>query len=106
VAEAFDWKSGLDAKPRQAKRFYAVIALSTCIGVGIDFMGINPMTALFWTAVINGLLAPPLLVLIMLVSNNPDVMGSRINSRFTNVLGWIATAVMFVAAAAMLITWE
>lgn len=61
VAETFGWKYGLDRSVRQAKQFYGVIAISTLIGILIDFLGINPITALFWTAVINGLLAPPLL---------------------------------------------
>ena len=106
LAEAFAWKYGLDRKPHQAKQFYAVIAVSTLIGVAINFLGINPIKALFWTAVINGLLSPPLLLLIMLVSNNRAIMGDRVNGRLANVLGWTATAVMFAAAAGMLLTWQ
>jgi len=105
VAEAFGWKYGLDAKPSEAKRFYAVIAVATLVGILIDFMGINPITALFWTAVINGLVAPPLLVVIMLVANNTRVMGDRVNGRVTNILGWIATIVMWAAALGMILTW-
>jgi Mn2+/Fe2+ NRAMP family transporter len=71
----------------------------------INFVGINPIRALFWTAVVNGLLAPPLLVLIMLVANNPAVMGDRVNGRWTNVLGWAATAAMFAAAIGLALTW-
>ncbi|MBK9527875.1 MAG: divalent metal cation transporter [Acidobacteria bacterium] len=106
VAETFDWPSGLDEKPRHAKKFYAVIAASTLVGVAIDFAGINPISALFWTAVINGVVAPPLLVVVMLVANNKRVMGSRTNGAFTNVIGWLATLVMFVAAIAMFVTWS
>lgn len=105
VAETFGWPSGLDEKPRHARKFYGVIAVSTLIGVLIDFVGINPITALFWTAVINGVVAPPLLVVVMLVANNKKVMGKRTNSFFTNVFGWLAAAVMFAAAIAMFITW-
>jgi NRAMP (natural resistance-associated macrophage protein)-like metal ion transporter len=104
MAEAFDWEYGLDEKPRAAKRFYAVIAISTAVGMIINFLGINPISALFWTAVINGLLAPPLLVVIMLVANNRQVMDERVNRRAANVLGWAATAVMFAAAAGLLLT--
>ncbi|HEX3100484.1 MAG TPA: divalent metal cation transporter, partial [Pyrinomonadaceae bacterium] len=105
VAEMFNWKSGLDEKPRQAKKFYGIIAVSTLVGVGIDFLGINPINALFWTAVINGVVAPPLLVVVMLVSNNKRVMGGRTNGLGTNIIGWLAAAVMFAAAIGMFATW-
>jgi NRAMP (natural resistance-associated macrophage protein)-like metal ion transporter len=104
LSEAFGWKYGLDRNPARAKQFYAVIAVATLIGVGIDYLGINPIDALFFTAVINGFVAPPLLVMIMLVSNNKKIMGARTNSRLTNVLGWGAAAVMFVAAGVLLVT--
>ena len=105
VAETFNWKSGLDEKPREAKKFYGIIAASTLVGVAIDFLGINPINALFWTAVINGVVAPPLLVVVMLVSNNRRVMGSRTNGLGTNIIGWLAAAVMFAAAIGMFATW-
>jgi NRAMP (natural resistance-associated macrophage protein)-like metal ion transporter len=105
VAETYGWKYGLDTKPEQAKQFYAVIAISTLIGLLINFIGINPMAALFWTAVINGVLAPPLLVLIMIVSNNRKIMGNRVNARFTNFVGWTAALIMFAAAIGMFATW-
>ncbi len=105
VAETFNWPSGLDEKPRHAKKFYGVIAASTLVGVAIDFAGINPISALFWTAVINGVVAPPLLVVVMLVSNNKRVMGRRTNGLVTNIIGWIAAAIMFAAAIGMFLTW-
>ena len=105
VAETFGWPSGLDEKPRHAVKFYAVIAASTLVGVAIDFLGINPIKALFWTAVINGVVAPPLLVVVMLVANNKRVMGARTNGVFTNIVGWLAAVVMFAAATAMFVTW-
>jgi len=103
VAEAFAWECKLDDKPHEAKRFYAVIAASTLVGVLINFAGINPVSALFWTAVINGLVSPPLLVIIMLVSNNKAVMGNNVNGTATNIVGWLATGVMLTAAIAMLL---
>jgi NRAMP (natural resistance-associated macrophage protein)-like metal ion transporter len=106
IAEALGWRYGLDEKPRRAKLFYAMIVVPTLIGMLINFVGINPIRALFWTAVINGFLAPPLLVVIMFVSNNPRVMGERVNGRWTNAVGWTTTAVMFAAAIAMLLTWK
>ena len=105
VAETFGWPSGLDEKPRHAAKFYAVIAVSTLVGVLIDFVGINPIKALFWAAVINGVVAPPLLVIVMLVANNKRVMGKRTNGPVTNIIGWLAVAVMFAAAIAMFVLW-
>ncbi len=106
VAETFGWPSGLDEKPAHAKKFYAAIAASTLVGVAIDFLGINPISALFWTAVINGVVAPPLLVVVMLVANNRRVMGSRTNGPVTNVIGWLAAFIMSAAAIAMFATWS
>jgi NRAMP (natural resistance-associated macrophage protein)-like metal ion transporter len=105
AAEAWGWRYGLDEKPRQAKPFYAVIVGATLVGMLINFIGINPITALYWTAVLNGLLAPPLLVLIMLMANNRAVMGARTNGRLLNALGWAATAAMTAAAAGLLGAW-
>jgi NRAMP (natural resistance-associated macrophage protein)-like metal ion transporter len=106
VAETFGWECSLDDKPHEAKHFYAVIAISTFIGILIDFLGINAMAALFWTAVINGLISPPLLVTIMFVSNNPKVMGDKVNGWSANIFGWAATAIMFAAAIGMILTWN
>lgn len=106
IAEAFGWKYGLNTKPKHAKQFYAVIAISTFIGALINFIGINPIAALFWTAVINGVLAPPLLVIIMLVSNNKKIMGNNVNGRFTNLVGWCAAIIMSAAAIGMFATWQ
>ena len=106
VAETFNWPAGLDEKPRHAKKFYGIIAASTIVGVAIDFAGINPISALFWTAVINGVVAPPLLVVVMRVANNKRVMGNRTNGIFTNIVGWLATIIMFTAAIAMFVTWR
>jgi len=101
VAETFGWKYGLDTKPREATQFYAVIAVSTLVGISIDFVGINPIRALFWTAVINGILAVPLLVLVMLVANDPAIMGRRKNGSVLNAAGWLTAAAMLAAAVAM-----
>ena len=105
IGEAFGWNCGLDEKLRTAPRFYAVIIVSTLVGMLINFLRIQPVTALFWTAVINGVLAPPLLVMIMLVSNNKEVMGKRVNGRLTNFIGWTTAALMSAAALGMFVTW-
>ena len=106
VCEAFRGKFGLNEKLRHAKLFYGVIIGSTAVGLLINFVGINPIRALFLAAIINGFLAPPLLVIIMLVGNNRRVMGRHVNGRWTNILGWTTTAVMFAAAVALVLTWN
>jgi len=106
VAETFGWKYGLDTKPNEARQFYAVIAVSTFVGMLLNFIGVNPIDALFWTAVINGILAPPLLVLIMLISNDKKIMGKESNGCFTNLVGWTAALIMFAAAFGMFATWQ
>lgn len=102
MAEALGWKHGLSEKPRRAKLFYAMIVVPTLIGMCINFVGINPISALFWSAVINGVVAPPILGVVMLIANNPRVMGKRVNGRWSNVAGWATTIVMAMAAVALL----
>ncbi len=106
VAESFGGKHGFGKKPHRAKLFYGVIAASTLVGMLINFLGINPIRALFWTAVINGFLAPPLLIVIMLIANNKQVMGEQINGRWMNILGWTTTLLMFAAAVGLVLTWR
>lgn len=98
LAEVFRWKATLDSKLWQAKEFYGAMSISTIVGLLINFVGIDAMTALFWTAILNGLLSAPLLLAIMLISNNKKIMGKRVNDRTTNVVGWTTTAVMLVAS--------
>lgn len=104
VAETFGWRHGLDKNPARARQFYLVIVASTIVGMGINFIGIDPIKALFWSAMINGLLAPPLLLVIMLVANNDAVMGNRRNGRWLNLLTGLATLIMFAAAIGLVAT--
>jgi Mn2+/Fe2+ NRAMP family transporter len=104
VAETFGAKHGFDRKPRRAKLFYGMIIVPTLVGMVIDFIGVNPIRALFWTAVLNGFLAPPMLVVIMLIANSRKIMGERTNGRWLNAAGWATTMVMFVAAIGLLFT--
>lgn len=104
VAEAFGWRSGLDHKLNRAPQFYAVIIAATLVGMAINFLGINPITALVGSAVLNGLIAPPLLILVMQVSNDRRLLGERVNDRRLHVLGWLTTAVMGLAAVALVVT--
>jgi NRAMP (natural resistance-associated macrophage protein)-like metal ion transporter len=105
VADTVGWTSGLSRKLREARGFYAVIIAGTAFGMLFNFLGVNPIDALFWTAVLNGFLAPPLLVLVMLVANDRHVMGTRTNGRGLNILGWGTTIVMFAAAVGLVVTW-
>ena len=103
VSEAFGWRSGLDRKPTWAPQFYAVIIAATIVGIGINFVGINPITALVLSAVLNGIIAAPLLVLVMFISNNRRAMGEQTNGRLLNVLGWVTTIIMGIAALALIV---
>ena len=105
VTEALRRQHGLNLKIRNARMFYGVIIASTLIGALINFLGINPIRALFIAAVINGFLAPPLLVAILLIANNRQIMKDQVNGRLSNVLGATTTVVMFAAAVALVLTW-
>src|SRR5215831_18883723 len=105
-SEIARWRRGLGEKPHRAKHFYIFIAVSTLAGMLINFIGINLISVLFWTAVLNGFVAPPLLLLLMLISNNPTVMGNRVNGPLVNFFGWLTTLVMFAAAIGLIVTWN
>jgi Mn2+/Fe2+ NRAMP family transporter len=102
VAETFDWRYGLDEKLRNAASFYAMFVLATVAGVVLDFMKVNPIKALYWTAIINGFLAPFLLVALLLVSGDPRIMQGQVSSAVTRRAVILTTALMFAAAIAML----
>jgi NRAMP (natural resistance-associated macrophage protein)-like metal ion transporter len=102
-AETLGWRQGLDRKLHQAKWFYALILVSTAVGVALDFAGINPVRALYWTAVINGLLAPFLLVAILIVASNAKLMSGQPSSRLGYAAVAIATILMFGAGVAMFV---
>ena len=103
VAELFGWRSGLDLSPRRGRRFYLVFAYAMLGGMLLDLVQTSPIRMLFLAAVLNGILAPPLLVLVMLVSSNPNIMGERTNGPWLNILGWTATVLMTAAAVAFLV---
>jgi Mn2+/Fe2+ NRAMP family transporter len=104
VCETFRWRMGLDKKPLAARAFYGVIAGATLLGVLIAFSPINPMKALYWSAVVNGVLAAPLMVVMMLIASNGRIMGRLAISWRMRVAGWTATAVMTAAAVGMFVT--
>ena len=101
VAETFRWRRGLDRKLREARRFYAIIAVATLGGVALTFSPIDPIRALFWSAVINGVISVPVLIVMMLLAGNANVMGQFVVGRSLKVFGWLATLVMGAAVCAM-----
>jgi Mn2+/Fe2+ NRAMP family transporter len=103
LAEAMDWKWGLERKATDARGFYGVIAVSVLAGSFIQYSPISPMKALFWSAVINGVVAVPLLVVITLIASSKSVMGEFTSSRPVVILGWAAVAIMGLAAVLMFI---
>lgn len=100
ISESFGWKEGLYRKLNEAKAFYAVIIVSIVIGILINFIGIDPIKALIYSAIANGILAPIILVFIVHISGNKQVMGRYKNSRFGNTMGWIVTIIMGITALA------
>jgi NRAMP (natural resistance-associated macrophage protein)-like metal ion transporter len=101
VGEALGWHVGLARRPRRARGFYAVIAGATLVGAALNFTPIDPIKALFWSAVINGVVAVPVMGMMMLLASRADVMGRFTLPRGLKLIGWTATAVMAAAAAGM-----
>jgi NRAMP (natural resistance-associated macrophage protein)-like metal ion transporter len=106
VAQVFGWKHGLSHKAKDAKKFYAAIIVFTMAGAALNFAGVNPIKSLFLAATINGLTAPPLLILIMLIANNKKVMGEHTNGRVTNLVCLICIALMLAVAIGMFMTFK
>ena len=106
LAEAFRWPTGLERPLANAWGFYGIITLATVIGVGMNFTSIDPIKALFWSAVINGVVAVPIMVVMMLLTANPKVTGTLRLSLRQKMLGWAATAVMLLVAVGMIATWH
>ncbi|MGE5660178.1 MAG: NRAMP family divalent metal transporter [Actinomycetota bacterium] len=105
VGEVLKWPTGLERKPLEAKGFYVILAVATLIGLSINFTPIDPIQALFWSAVVNGVVAPPVMIMMMLMATNPTVMKQFTISRRLRILGWLATAVMLIATIGLLTTW-
>ncbi len=104
ISEAFGWREGLYRKFSQAHGFYAVIAVATVIGVLVNFTSIRPFQMLYYAALLNGIFAPPLMILIMLIGNNKKIMGKYTNSSLSNIVGWFITGVVTAATVALLLT--
>lgn len=104
MAGSFRWKGSLEHEPMNAKRFYSIIAISTLIGVALCFTPIDPIKALYWSAVLNGVISVPIMTLMMLMAVRPEIMGRFTITKKLKMLGWLATLMMALAVAAMLVT--
>lgn len=104
VSELFGWRASLESKPREARKFYYVLSAATILGVCLNFLGMNPIRALFLSAVANGIVAVPMMFLLMLVSQKPAIVGKFVLPRYLRVVGWVATGVMVVASLGFLVT--
>ncbi len=104
ISESFGWRYGLSRKLGEAYSFYGVIMISTLIGLAVNFIGLDPIKALIYSAVGNGLIAPVILVLIVLISRDRKVMGKWANGLLTNILGWLITGLMVVSGVATIIS--
>lgn len=105
VAEAAAWRAGMDEKVHNARQFYAVIAVAMVVGMFLNFAHVNAIKLLIWSAVINGLMAPPLIAIVLIVCNNERIMGTHRNGRALNILGGFAVALMTVAAVSLVVSW-
>ena len=103
VSEAFSWKEGLYKKLEEARGFYGIIVLATLIGLFINFINIPPMKALYYAAVINGIIAVPLILIILIVANNKNIMGERINGFWSNLFGIMAFILMGAASISLIL---
>jgi Mn2+/Fe2+ NRAMP family transporter len=105
LGEALGWTTGLGREPLDAKAFYGAIAAATLVGIGFNFIGIDPIKALFWCAVINGVVAVPLMIVMMIMAMQPKVMGDFVLPWPLRTMGWLCTGVMAVSVVIMFATW-
>jgi NRAMP (natural resistance-associated macrophage protein)-like metal ion transporter len=98
VAETFHWRASLESKPEKARKFYVVLAGATLIGIGLNFVGIDPIRALYWAAVINGVVSVPLMVILMMMSMRREIVGEFVLPMGLRVVGWVATGIMLVVS--------
>lgn len=106
IGEACRWKASLERKPAESIRFYAAITAATLIGLAMNFLHIDPVKALFWAAILNGVVAAPLMAVIMIMASSQKVMGKLVIPPYLKGMGWLATAVMFSACIGAFITWR
>ena len=101
-SETFGWEQGLDKKFHEAKGFYVIIAISLILGLSLNYVGISPIKALIYTAILYGITAPVLIAIILHISNNKKIMGEYVNGRTSNILGFAALLIMTLAAGLLI----
>jgi NRAMP (natural resistance-associated macrophage protein)-like metal ion transporter len=106
LGEALTWDASLERKPADAKKFYAAIAGCSCLGLLLNLTSLDPMKALFWAAVLNGIASVPLMFVIMIIATSRTVMGSFVLPTYLRIVGWSATAVMSVVCLGLVLTWR
>jgi NRAMP (natural resistance-associated macrophage protein)-like metal ion transporter len=106
IAEAFNWHIGLGLELLQARGFYTIVIIATVLGVALNFTPVDPIKALFWSAVINGVISVPIMIVMMLIAVREDVMGEFVISRWLWVFGWLATVSMVLVVLAAFATWR
>jgi Mn2+/Fe2+ NRAMP family transporter len=105
LSDAFGWKEGLNKSFSQAKNFHLIIAASTIIGLLINFTNIDPIKALVYSSTINGIVAAPILVTVIKVANDKNILKNKINSKLSNIIGWIVVIIMGISVLIMVFTW-
>jgi Mn2+/Fe2+ NRAMP family transporter len=105
LCQTFGWRHGLHTPGRTAKAFYVSIIAVTAVAMGMNFLGLNPIKALVWAGIVQGLSTPFLMLALMGMTNNRKIMGRWVNTRAMNVLGWLTTAAIFLASAGLVISW-
>lgn len=103
LGETFGWKTGLEQKFGRAKAFYASMIAAMVLGLLLDFVGVSPIKALLYTAILYGITAPPMILIVMHIGNNRKIMGKFTNGRWSNLLGWVTFGLMLIAAVALFI---
>jgi Mn2+/Fe2+ NRAMP family transporter len=105
LSDAFGWKEGLNKSFSQARNFHLIIAASTIIGLLINFTNIDPIKALVYSSTINGIVAAPILVAVIKVANDKNILKNKINSKLSNIIGWIVVIIMGISVLIMVFTW-
>jgi len=105
ICQSVGWRNGLHLRLRDGKGFYGSIAIVMAVATAINFVGINPMKALVFAGIVQGFSTPPLLLLILFMTNSPRIMGDKTNTRVMNLFGWATTAVVFAASGALIWSW-
>jgi Mn2+/Fe2+ NRAMP family transporter len=103
IGESLHWDVSLEKRPADAKKFYSAIVICTLMGLLLNFMSLDPMKTLFWAAVLNGLAAVPLMIVIMLMATSPKVMGTFVLPRYLRLVGWLAAIVMCAVCAGLVL---